>query len=341
MSDSVFSSQKILSTGVVPLEREVWKSIPGYRKYEVSSFGNVRKKTNRSVVRKGNKSKTTKGYYRSVGISDNNGDISTTGVHRLVCLAFHELPKDADHVKYEPNHKDGNKINNHYLNLEWMTRSQNIQHAFESGLCQIGLRVEAKNVKTGEVKHYNSLSSAARDFNLPRAAMRDTIARHRDYVYDNQWLFVLDESSDRRLKRHQAREIIAKNYLTGDIVIYSNAASASTETGVRGLSINLRTSPYKKVKDRYALLAQYVFKSLSDKTPFPKYSAEEAEKSKEIYFNHTYRSEIEALNLTLNTTKIYSSIVDFAREVGIRISRIRWCREVVTYEIDHYKLRRI
>lgn len=341
MSDSVFNNQKISSTGVVSLEDEVWKSVPGFSKYEASSIGRIRRIKSREFMTKGCKAKQHKGHYRVITVANNEGDTFSIGVHRLICLAFHELPKDSDRVKYEPNHKDGNKINNHYLNLEWMTRSQNIQHAFESGLCQVGLRVEAKNIKTGEVKHYNSLSSAARDFNLPRAAMRDTIARHRDYVYDNQWLFVLDESSDRRLKRHQAREIIAKNYLTGDIVIYNNAASASTETGVRGLSINLRTSPYKKVKDRYALLAEYVFKSLSDKTPFPKYSAEEAEKSKEIYFNHTYRSEIEALNLTLNTTKIYSSIVDFAREVGIRINRIKWCRRYPTYEIDHYKLRRI
>jgi hypothetical protein len=52
-------------------------------------------------------------------------------VHRLVCIAFHGLPPDN---KPWVNHKDGNKANNHYSNLEWTSISQNIQHAHDTGL---------------------------------------------------------------------------------------------------------------------------------------------------------------------------------------------------------------
>lgn len=52
-------------------------------------------------------------------------------VHRLVCLAFHG-PAPAD--KPWVNHKNGNKLNNHADNLEWTSISQNIQHAFDTGL---------------------------------------------------------------------------------------------------------------------------------------------------------------------------------------------------------------
>ena len=52
-------------------------------------------------------------------------------VHRLVCMAFNGMPTED---KPWVNHKDGNKANNHFSNLEWTSISQNIQHAHDTGL---------------------------------------------------------------------------------------------------------------------------------------------------------------------------------------------------------------
>lgn len=53
-------------------------------------------------------------------------------VHRLVAKYFVENPKpdEFDIV----NHIDGDKMNNHYKNLEWCNISINTQHAYDNGL---------------------------------------------------------------------------------------------------------------------------------------------------------------------------------------------------------------
>lgn len=51
-------------------------------------------------------------------------------VHRLVASAFIEKPEGKDFV----NHKDGDKLNNDFRNLEWCTRRENDSHAKDNGL---------------------------------------------------------------------------------------------------------------------------------------------------------------------------------------------------------------
>jgi hypothetical protein len=56
-------------------------------------------------------------------------------IHRLVKQTFEPIPNPED---YDVNHKDTCKQNNHDTNLEWMTRSENVKHAFDHGLSKQG-----------------------------------------------------------------------------------------------------------------------------------------------------------------------------------------------------------
>ncbi len=58
-----------------------------------------------------------------------NGKRTTVRVHLLVARAFLTRPAET-----EVNHIDGNKLNNYLLNLEYVSRSENMLHAYRTGL---------------------------------------------------------------------------------------------------------------------------------------------------------------------------------------------------------------
>ena len=58
-------------------------------------------------------------------------EVIKTYIHILVAKAFVE----GYFVGATVNHIDGNKRNNHKSNLEWITKVDNVKHAWKSGLC--------------------------------------------------------------------------------------------------------------------------------------------------------------------------------------------------------------
>ena len=52
-------------------------------------------------------------------------------VHRLVARFFIGMPPETGE-KWTVNHIDGNKLNNHYTNLEWVTYKENIRHYWDA-----------------------------------------------------------------------------------------------------------------------------------------------------------------------------------------------------------------
>jgi hypothetical protein len=100
---------------------EEWKDIEGFPGYRISNTGRV---WSNKLMRCLNipESNDKDGYLR-IGLWINN-ERWTHSVHRLVACEFIPNPE----MKPTVNHKDKNKHNNHFSNLEWHTVAEQNAH---------------------------------------------------------------------------------------------------------------------------------------------------------------------------------------------------------------------
>ena len=172
---------------------EGFKEIPGYAgKYFINEQGEVWSIVKRALM---SQQWDEKHPYPWLFLLCEDGKRRTICVHRLMGKTWLPLPPGkigSRRGEYCINHKDGNKLNNHLNNLEWITTEENLKHAWQTGLNQsTGENSSCAKVNSSQVRMMrelfaqgNSLNSLAQSFNLSVQGVHD-ICRYRRWKHQD------------------------------------------------------------------------------------------------------------------------------------------------------------
>lgn len=139
-----------------------WKPIIGYEnRYLISNNGEVFSLIKNKILKK----EIRRDYY-SVQLYNKLG-YKHFSIHRLVSINFIENPNKLLFV----NHKDEDKLNNNYNNLEWCTASYNTNYgsAIKRAVDKKAIKVNQFDKNHNLIKTYYSFMEAERLTNIPNS----------------------------------------------------------------------------------------------------------------------------------------------------------------------------
>ena len=150
---------------------EEWKRIENTI-FSISNYGNIKNNKTNKILKQQNNNRG----YCVVRVSTHKSNKcwikKTFRIHRLVAQYFVDNPLNKPQV----NHIDGNKNNNRYDNLEWVTNKENANHAIKHGLWDKVFKsaneanfkkrkpVIAINLETNEKTKYISVDEAEKEY---------------------------------------------------------------------------------------------------------------------------------------------------------------------------------
>lgn len=132
------------------MDEELWREWPQDPRILVSNTGNV-------ISHKRGAPYPLKVAHNNAGYQMVNASRPPQYVHRLVAETW--IPNPNHHTQV--NHINGDKDDNRVENLEWTTRSENMRHAYRTGLLKANHKgTPIRIVETGEV--FESIRECAR-----------------------------------------------------------------------------------------------------------------------------------------------------------------------------------
>ena len=180
-------------------------------KYEVCTNGDIRNTVTRRIL----KPSTSKSGYKFVKLDRDGLPRKNMFVHRLVAETF--LPNPSR--KTQVNHIDGDKSNNSFKNLEWVTPAENVRHSFavlgkqspllgKTGKCsKSSMPVHQYDLDGVYIASWDSVSDAARAIDCNASQIINVISGRLVTCHGYLWSYCkadkIDASRAKNRKTHK------------------------------------------------------------------------------------------------------------------------------------------
>lgn len=227
--------------------------VPMYTTYGINRQGVLLNVASGLIKSSWNKTKPYKpknvtGGYGFTSASFDIGKQTTIYRHRLLCLTFKPYPNHIDRL--DVNHKNGIPGDDDLDNLEWVTRKRNLQHAYDNRLRTQNKPLLARNLRTGEVMEFASISEAGRALGVKMGTVAWRVARSPAEVDRDGFQFKLLEDPRPWVEYPdvegaitnavQVTPILVRDCKTGVVTEYESAREVERELGLNRTTVLMR-----------------------------------------------------------------------------------------------------
>lgn len=235
---------------------ETWMDVYDFPRYQVSDQGKVRNKRTHKIK---SAHYDNDGYLKVTLMNIINGNKKTSRktVHRLVAESFLGGP----HPDLQVNHKNGVKDDNRVVNLEWCTGSENVKHAYATGIRKpSGGRGTIRPVRVTELNTvYPNLHECAKAIGSNSGNLSHYLHENKDTIKGYHVEYV-DELVEKPKQFLYDCQMDAVNKLRNGSVLCGGVGSGKSRTGLYyyfkengGSFVNQEYIPMKNPQDLYII----------------------------------------------------------------------------------------